>query len=348
MGGSTRAAVTPLERALAHIFATLLDATELGVDDDFFRHCGDTETAADRIRVWLDIPSVTGADLAASRTVAALAETLRNRDARVEQVAELFLEVVAAQTVNEPMGEIRTDFASWIRRFRGPARGAIVLFPHAGSAAAAYRSVAATFAAHGPDVFVVQYPQHAGRLKDPAAPTITALAEGLYTAGPWQQVGPLQLFGHCMGSLVAFEFAKIAAQRGTPVDRLWVSGGAAPSSMAELLPLPTDDDEIIADITELGGTDPRLLADPEFVELLVPAVRADYQALNQYTSSPGDAIDVEIVVIGANRDDRVTSAALRGWKSHTSRGFDMHQLDGGHFFLFENIDDVDRIVKSYV
>jgi len=345
VGGSTRAATTPLERALTHILGTLLDAPEIGLDDDFLSIGGDTEiatAAAARIHAWLDIPTVTAADVSESRTVAALAELLRSRDARLEQVAELFLEVAAMDTVEA------TDFASWVRRFPGPARGGIVIFPHAGSAAAAYRPVASAFAADGPDVFVVQYPHHAGRLSDPAAPTVTALAEGLFAAGPWGQLAPLQLFGHCMGSLVAFEFAKIAAGRGTPISRLWVSGGAAPSSMVDLLPLPTADDEIIADLRELGGTDPRLLADPEFVELLVPAIRADYQALNRYTSSPGDAIDVDVTVIGAHRDDRVKLEALRRWKSHTTRGFDMHMLEGGHFFLFENLNDVTGIVNSDV
>ena len=184
MGGSTRAAVTPLERALAHLLGTLLDASEIGIEDDFLSIGGDTEiatAAAARIQEWLDIPTVTAADVSESRTVAALAELLRNRDARLEQVAELFLEVAAMDTVEV------TDFAPWVRRFPGPARGGIVIFPHAGSAAAAYRPVACAFAADGPDVFVVQYPQHAGRLSDPAAPTVTALAEGLFAAGPWGQ-----------------------------------------------------------------------------------------------------------------------------------------------------------------
>jgi surfactin synthase thioesterase subunit len=197
-------------------------------------------------------------------------------------------------------------------------------------------------------VLVVQYPQHAGRLADPAAPTVAALAEDLFAAGPWEQTAPLRLFGHCMGSLVAFEFAKIAAQHGVAISRLWVSGGAAPSAMADLLPLPTADAEIIADLRELGGTDPLLLEDPEFVELLVPAIRADYQALNRYTSEPGDSIEVDISVIGAERDDRVELDALKRWEAHTARRFDMHLLDGGHFFLFENLDEVVKIVSSDV
>lgn len=344
---SRRTPTASLECALVHIMGGLLGAPGIGVDDDFSSLGGDADkaaAAAARIRSWLDVATVTTVDVLEARTVGALAEKLRGRDERIEQAAEIFLEVAAMDTRRQ----MPSEFASWIRRFRGQGEGAIVVFPHAGSAAAAYRSVATAFAAQGPDVMVVQYPQHAGRLTDPAAPTVAALAADLFAAGPWEQIASLQLFGHCMGSLVAFEFAKIAAHHGVAISRLWVSGGAAPSAMGDLLPLPTADAEIIADLRELGGTDPLLLEDPEFVELLVPAIRADYQALNRYTSVPGDSIDVDISVIGAERDDRVELVALKRWEAHTARRFDMHLLDGGHFFLFENLDDVVKIVSSDV
>jgi mycobactin phenyloxazoline synthetase len=342
---------------LAHIIDGLSAVPGIGLDDDLASVGDDADTAAAaavRVRSWLDVPTITAADVLAARTVRGLADLLRQRDARVEQVAELFLEVAAVDAAEVGFAvtprQTPPDFAPWIRRYAGSsdrADGAIVLFPHAGSAAAAYRRVATAFAAHGPNVFVVQYPQHAGRLSDPAAPTVAALAADLFAAGPWENVAPVALFGHCMGSLVAFEFARLAAHHGVDISRLWVSGGAAPSAMADLLPLPTADDEILADLTQLGGTDPRLLEDPEFVELLVPAIRADYQALNRYTSAPGDAVDVDIAVIGADRDDRVTIDALKQWEAHTGRRFDLHLINGGHFFLFENLDEVTRIVSSH-
>ncbi len=331
MSGSGREPTRPLERVLVQICGGLTLAND----------AERAAAAAVRIQSWLQVPSVTTADVLEAGTVAELAALLRYRDGRIDHVAEVFLEVTA-------MESSEAEFASWVRRFPGRTTGAIVVFPHAGSAAAAYQPVAAAIAAHGREVFVVQYPQHPGRLADPAAPTVAALAADLFAAGPWQSVAPLQLFGHCMGSLVAFEFAKIASDHDVAVSRLWVSGGAAPSAMADLLPLPTADAEIIADLRTLGGTDPLLLDDPEFVELLVPAIRADYQALNQYTSAPGDAIDVDISVIGAERDDRVELDALKRWEDHTARRFGMHLLDGGHFFLFENLDDVVKIMSSDV
>ncbi len=303
------------------------------------------------------------ADIFATRTIAALADLLRGRDPRLEKVAEVVLEVVAMdpEEINGvdrdrgvaqiPHRIVPTSFAPWIRRFAAPAEGsagAMVVFPHAGGDAATYRRLGSAFAAAGTEVFVMQYPQHPGRLSDPAAQTIAELAGGLFDAGPWEDLGPIQLFGHCMGSVVAFEFAKIAEEYGVAISTLWVSGGAAPSAVADLPGLPTSDDAILADIAELGATDSRLLDDPEFRELLIPAVRADYVALNQYSSARDDVLSADITVISGRRDERIGVDSLRQWASHTTGRYALHTLDGGHFFLFDDIDAVCRLVHSHV
>src|ERR1700734_3916478 len=76
---------------------------------------------------------------------------------------------------------------------------------------------------------IVQYPHRADRLREPAAETVQDLARGLFVAGPWRQMAPLRLFGHSMGAVVAFEFARMAESRGAPVERLWASAAPAPS-----------------------------------------------------------------------------------------------------------------------
>lgn len=95
-----RAPSTPLESALATIVGELLDRQNVGVDDDFFALGGDSVLATQavaRIRTWLDAPDVMVADIFANRTVATLAAVLRaaERDpGRLDQVAELYLEVI--------------------------------------------------------------------------------------------------------------------------------------------------------------------------------------------------------------------------------------------------------------
>jgi surfactin synthase thioesterase subunit len=143
-----------------------------------------------------------------------------------------------------------------------------------------------------------------------------------------------------MGAVVAFEFARIAEARGVVVERLCVSAAPAPSAVSGLPELPTTDDELIADISDLGGTDPDLLADSEFAELVVTALRADYQAINRYECAPDVRIQADICALGARDDPRVDAAALQLWTDHTAGAFELSLYDGGHFYLYEHIDAV--------
>lgn len=244
----------------------------------------------------------------------------------------------------------QTTFLPWIKLVRGRAAtpgGATVVFPHAGAGAASYRKLATALAA-GADTYIVQYPQRADRLREPAADTVHDLARGLFEGGPWASVAPLRLFGHSMGAVVAFEFARIAESHDVTVQQLWVSAGPAPSVIADMPQLPTSDDALLAELADLGGTDPALLEDDEIAELLTAAMHADYQAINRYDCAAGVRIRADIGVLGACDDHRVDVAALRLWEHHTTGAFELSLYDGGHFYLNERIDAVAARVNANV
>jgi len=236
------------------------------------------------------------------------------------------------------------NFAPWIKRFAGRPGGATVVFPHAGGAAAAYRPLATVMAGKGVDAYVVQYPQRADRLTHPAPDTVEALAASLFEAGDWGCLGALRLFGHCMGAVVAFEFARVAERHGVDIRELWVSASQAPATVAASPPLPTSDREVLADMVDLGGTDPRLLADEDFVDLLLRAVRADYEAFNRYSCAPDVRIQADIHVLGGSHDHRVDRDMLQRWDTHTQGVFTLLMFDGGHFYLNDHTDAVAELV----
>lgn len=235
----------------------------------------------------------------------------------------------------------QVDFAPWVKRFPGhggSGDGAVVVFPHAGGAAAAYRTFAIALAGNGVDVLLLQYPQRADRLSHPAPATLEQLAEDLFAAGDWSAVSPLRLFGHCMGANVAFEFARVAERRGVEVRELWASAGQAPCTVADSLPVPSADPELLADMVDLGGTDPRLLEDEDFVDLLLMAVRADYRAFNRYSCERGTRIAADIHAVGGNSDHRISDDQLQAWHFHTTGAFTTSTFDGGHFYLHDHVE----------
>lgn len=244
---------------------------------------------------------------------------------------------------------VSSTFPSWIKltrgRGNGSSAGATVIFPHAGAAAASYRVLAAALAAGG-DTYVMQYPQRADRLTEPAHDSVHDLAVSLFQAAPWPSVAPLKLFGHSMGAVVAFEFARLAETHGAAVQKLWVSAGPPPCVVADMPELPTSDDGLLADIADLGGTDPELLADEEFSELLTTAVRADYQAFNGYEPSPDVHIGADIHVLGGHDDHRIGAGVLAQWERHTAGSFAVSLYDGGHFYVYDHVEAIAAQVNA--
>lgn len=237
------------------------------------------------------------------------------------------------------------DLKPWIKRFPGERGTATVVFPHAGGAAAAYRTFALALAARGVDTYLVQYPQRGERLADPAPETVGGMAAEIFAAADWARLGPLRLFGHCMGALVGFEFTRIAENHGGTVRELWASASQAPSTVAGSRPVPITDRELLADIVDLGGTDASLLDDEDFLELLLPAVRADYQAFNRYTCDRHVRIHADIHAVGGRDDHRVEQDLLRQWEFHTDAAFTFTVFDGGHFYVDDHLDEVAELVS---
>ncbi len=234
----------------------------------------------------------------------------------------------------------------WVKRYPVDGGPATLVFPHAGGAALAYRSLGTALAKAGSDAYVMQYPQRGDRLSHPAPATVGDLARDLFDAGDWAALGPIRLFGHCMGAVVAFEFARVAEREGVEIDALWVSASEAPSTVAAAPDLPMAQSEIIAEMVDLGGTDPRLLDDDDFVELLLMAVRADYSAFNRYACDADATIAADIHTLGGDRDHRVSEDMLRRWETHTTGAFTLSMFDGGHFFVNDHTAEVAELVND--
>jgi len=94
-----------------------------------------------------------------------------------------------------------------------------------------------------------------------------------------------------------------------------------------------DDADVVKQMRKLGGTDPRLLNDPDMLTLVLPSFRNDVRALEQYRRGPGVRISGPIVVMTAVDDPATTVEDAMAWHEHTTAGGATHTLDGGHLFL---------------
>jgi surfactin synthase thioesterase subunit len=141
---------------------------------------------------------------------------------------------------------------------------------------------------------------------------------------------PIMLFGHSMGAVVALETARELEASGIELAFLWASG-----SREAPLPPSSDgdeesDDEVIARLLELGGTDAEMAADPVFRELILPYVRGDARMFHSYRMAGAPRLNCPIGAIVGDQDE---NADRRPWSQLTTSAFLETIVPGGHFYL---------------
>lgn len=234
----------------------------------------------------------------------------------------------------------------------------ITLFclPYAGGAAAIYRN----WPQAAPDwlhIAPLHLPgrgvRHDHALLPEWAPLIEQLLDDVQLAVNQHPARPFALFGHSLGALLAFELAHALRQRpGVAPCWLGVSGcPAPPHHVSEMDWLTCAEQDVLDELTAFGQTAPELLANREFVDLIVPVVRNDFHLYGTWrapqagTRSP---LNCALHAFGGSRDDIAQDpASLEAWR-HESRGdFQRSTFDGGHFFIDSHRTEViDTVAAS--
>ncbi|QRP48185.1 thioesterase II family protein [Amycolatopsis sp. FDAARGOS 1241] len=234
----------------------------------------------------------------------------------------------------------------WIRRYHpaDDARARLVCLPHAGGAASFFHPFSKELCGDA-DVLAVQYPGRQDRFAEPPFTRIPELADAITQALlPWLDV-PVVLFGHSMGATVAFEVGLRLEARGSRPHAVVVSARRAPSVRRAEAVHRLDDDGLLAEVTKLGGIDPLVLADEELRALVVPALRADYTAVETYTATTG-MLTAPIHAHAGTNDPRATPDDVRAWAAHTTGGFAFTTHPGGHFYLTERPEPIVAALRS--
>ncbi|MEV5886902.1 alpha/beta fold hydrolase [Streptomyces sp. NPDC052020] len=239
--------------------------------------------------------------------------------------------------------------SAWIQRFHPSAEAGarLVCFPHAGGAATYFHPVSAALSP-GIEVLAVQYPGRQERRAEPVVRSVEELARQATAAiRPWAD-RPLALFGHSMGALVAAEVARRLVDEGAPPLTVIVSGRRSPTSFRDESVHRRDDQGIVAEMARLGGSDVRVFEDPEMRSLLLPVIRADYEAVETYRYRPGPPLPCPLLVLLGDNDPVASVEEAHGWAEHTSGGFELRTFSGGHFYLNQHAAAVTAAIRDHV
>jgi surfactin synthase thioesterase subunit len=249
------------------------------------------------------------------------------------------------------MPRATAHFERWVSIFCPAPDSAVrlVCLPYAGGSASFFFPVAKAL---GPavEVLAVQYPGRQARRHEPGIDNIREFADQIFAALRHLDDRPLALFGHSMGAVLAYEVALRMRQAGVPSPvRLFASGRRAPSRYRNEQVHRGSDEEIVAELRALSGPNQDMLADPEVLAMILPAIRSDYRAIERYRHDPALRLDCPVTVLTGDIDPRVSLDEARTWEEHTTGPTELEVFQGGHFFLVDrSIQVIELLARSLI
>lgn len=194
----------------------------------------------------------------------------------------------------------------------------------------------------------IDLPGHGRRMRESLLSDLDEMCEDVYDQISHQLDSPYAILGHSMGAILGYLLAQKIEARGAPRPvHLFVAGRQGP-------PVPSRHKDIhllpkaafIEHLQQYGGIQNEVLKEKDLLDLFEPILRADFKALN-YNSINETPLASPITVLLGTADTTTYEEAMT-WQAVTHTPITLHQFPGGHFFIFNNLKDIGRIVSETV
>ncbi|MFD3681721.1 thioesterase II family protein [Streptomyces sp. NPDC058613] len=238
----------------------------------------------------------------------------------------------------------------WLRRreAEGPAVSRLICLPHAGGTAASFASWGGRLPP-GVELIAVQYPGRQDRLGEEPIGDMATMAEQVAKALRPLLDLPLFLFGHSMGSGLAYEVAGLLErEEGFVAQHIFVSARPAPHLIDGEHRHRLSDDDLVAAMRQLGGPEAEVYDHRELLPLILPPLRADLALLDRYRPERLTPLQAPLTAFGGESDDTCPVSELPAWSAATTAGVRVRTFPGGHHYLRECEDEVLAAVSAQI
>ncbi|MFJ2027227.1 thioesterase II family protein [Streptomyces sp. NPDC087897] len=189
----------------------------------------------------------------------------------------------------------------------------------------------------GVELAAVCYPGREGRFVEGFAGDWEELVEDVIAAVVSASDLPYVLFGHSMGSWVAFDVASRLEERGhRRPEALVVSSANAPSTgldAGEVIPSQAQNDEqLLGWMREFGLLPQHVLEDADLQEMAVELMRADIRVRDSFRFRAGSGVTVPVELFTGAGDTTIDPDVQEQWRKLAGNGLRHTELPGSHFY----------------
>jgi surfactin synthase thioesterase subunit len=214
------------------------------------------------------------------------------------------------------------------------ARLRLFCFPYAGGGSMVFRTWAADLPSQI-EVCSVRLPGREGLLREPPVTELAGIVQALALALQPLIGSPYAFFGHSMGALISFELTRRLRRQGDRMpEHLFIAAHRAPQLPDPHPPIhQLASPEFVEQLRRLKGTPEAVLQHAELMELMLPALRADFAVCETYVYTAEPPLSCPISAFAGLEDWKANLAELGAWREQTVNTFTLHTFPGDHFFL---------------
>ena len=221
-------------------------------------------------------------------------------------------------------------------------------FPPAGGSASYFRTWKNKLTTKS-NLFAIQLPGREKRTSESFFMNIEEIVDSIHKDILIYLDKPYVFFGHSLGALISFEVVRRLAYNKLPQPKfLILSGRAAPHLKLENIDKISclKDESFINKIDSFGGIPQELKANKDFLELILPRLRADFRIAETYNYQNALPIESDIIRLCGEQDKYVVKSNIDEWGKHTTGKLFKYMFPGGHFFINSFSSDIVNIVNE--
>ncbi|MGE7881442.1 thioesterase II family protein [Bacillus sp. NPDC094077] len=215
-------------------------------------------------------------------------------------------------------------------------------FPHAGGSAFSYAKWKNYFNPYI-EVVPIELAGRGYRIEESLYQSMEEAVNDVYTSIVKQiDHSPYILYGHSMGSLIAYEVArKIQDSNNILPEFLVLSGRNHPNSKIKNTRHNLSNEQFKREVIAMGGTPSGVFQSEELMAIFFPILRADFKIVETYIHDNNiQACDIDFLVFNGKDDEFTTYDQVIKWEQYTNKTCTFHFFEGNHFFLNENIEEI--------
>jgi len=242
-----------------------------------------------------------------------------------------------------------TSDQSWYLEYKKNHHATIRLFcfHHSGGSASGYYPWIDHLSPHI-EMITIQLPGRENRFGEPLNNNLKDIVAELSKRFVDYKDKPFILFGHSLGALMSFEFAKSIKQLYSIFpSHMIISATKAPHLPFRMKHLSQLDNQALKEHLKIyNGIDERILEDDELLDLFLPIIKSDFSICESYHFLESKPFPCDILALSGDQDETVTPEEILAWKKYTEGKFEHLSFPGKHFFIKDHQKKILEIINQ--